>query len=83
MENVNHQLLIIKQKKFIFSAWNIFNAFSSKIVHMENFTLYMFFDVEAYTHTATTNRLKYLYTIYILKYFTQLQNTVIIYLYTF
>lgn len=48
-----------------------------------NFTLYMFFDVEAFTHTATTNALKYLYIIYILKYFTQLQNTGIIYLYTF
>lgn len=35
----------------------------------------MFFDVEAYTNTATTNTLKYLYIIYILKYFTQLQNT--------
>lgn len=39
-----------------------------------NFTLYMVFDVEAYTekNIARTNTLKYLYIIYILKYFTQL-----------
>lgn len=48
-----------------------------------NFTLYMFFDVEAYTHTAATNTLKYLYIIYIFKYFTQLQTIGIIELYTF
>lgn len=48
----------------------------------EFYTIHVF-DVEAYTHTATTNTLKYLYIIYILKYFTQLQTIGIIELYTF
>lgn len=41
-----------------------------------NFTLYMVFDVEVYTekNIARANTLTYLYIIYILKYFTQLQN---------
>lgn len=80
METVNQQLFIIEKKSFIqheiqFIYFQV-SLFTKDAFYTARFLMLKHIHTEK--STATTNTLKYLYSIYILTYFTQLQTISII-----